>query len=570
MSLKTDIDQLAADAAIMHAIVQGPPALVSTAGGNIKSLALAVGDLETSATASAAAAAASASAASNSAASANTSAGTATTKANEAAASATAAANVAGAGMWASGSYTAGNTAWSPLNFITYRCINTGSRTIDPSLDPTNWASVAITPAGVDIKIESFYSRINDIGKAGHPGFAVGICPALPAGFTVLPGTNFPSSDQYGNYQFSDGSIMVWVPAYYYKYGTGANGLAVNVVSVKAEWEYATVAAANADGYALHRAFYDNGAVQRGVFVDKYKCSNNAGTASSIKLGIPLSSSAANAPFSGLTGAPANSYYGAIAAAKTRGANFFSSSLFIRAALALLSLAHAQASTSTTYCAWYSSGSTNFPKGCNNNALGDAQDGALTFTGTGYLTTNKTGSANVLAKTTHNGQNCGVADVNGTIWEICLGITSDAANIYILKPASQMKAITAGNTLATDAWGATGIAALYDNLGTTFGALWATGVNRTTAFGAATQVFDAAINGNAWNATGAGVPLAGGVGGTNAFGNDGLWDYKPNEMCPISGGGWDASSSAGAWALYLGYGRGTSYNYVGFRAALYL
>lgn len=413
----------------------------------------------------------------------------------------------------------------------------------------------------------------NDIGTAGQPGFGVGICPSPPSGMYPLSnGTFNPFDADYGNYQYTDGSIMVWIPAFYYKYGTGANGFAVNIVDIKPLSAYTDVATANADGYALHRAFYDGGAAQSGVFVDKYKCSNNGGTASSIRNGNPLSSAAANNPFSGLTGAPANFYYGAIAAAKTRGANFFPGSLFIRSALALLSLAHAQASTSTTWCAWYNA-TYNFPKGCNNNALSDAQDAALTFTSAGnatYPTANKTGGANVLAKTTHNGQNCGVADLNGTIWEVCLGLTSNGTNIYVLKTATAMKNITASNTLATDAWGATGIAALYDDLGTTYGALWATGANRATYFGNAGQVFSEAVSGNAWNAAGAGVPLSGGVGGTNAFGSDGLWDYKPNEMCPIAGGNWANSSSAGVWALYLDAARGSSTDSVGLRAALYL
>ena len=431
-------------------------------------------------------------------------------------------------------------------------------------------------------------SQIGHIGTPGAAGFGVGICHAPPAGMYPLSnGTFSPFDDDYGNYIYSDGSIMVWIPAFYYKYGTGANGLAVNVVDIKPLGYFVTAAnspfksaalfadevtAANAAGYALHRAFYDGGALKYGVFVDKYKCSNNGGTASSIRNGNPLSSAAANNPFSGLTGAPANAYYGAIAAAKTRGANFFPGSLFIRSALALLALAHAQSSTAATWCAWYHA-TNNFPKGCNNNALSDAQDSALTFTSAGnatYPTANKTGSANVLAKTTHNGQACGVADVNGTIWEICLGLTSNGTNIYILKTSAAMKDITAGNTLATDAWGATGIAALYDDLGTTYGALWATGANRVAYFGAATQVFDAATSGNAWNAAGAGVPLVGGVGCTNAFGNDGLWDYKPNEMCPIAAGGWSTSSAAGVWALNLNSARGTSGDYVGLRAALYL
>jgi uncharacterized protein YmfQ (DUF2313 family) len=458
---------------------------------------------------------------------------------------------------------------------ITMYSFRTGQSSVG---EPLNyWNSL---PIGVEIsEIKPAHtilitndSNINNIGVAGYLGFGLGICPAVPAGFASLAGTNIPSSDQYGNYQYTDGSIMVWIPAFYYKYGTGANGFAINIVSIKSESAYANVAAANADGYALHRAFYDNGIVQRGVFVDKYKCSNNAGIASSIKLGNPLSSAIDNNPFSGLTGAPSNIYAGAIAAAKTRGANFFSNSLFIRSALAMLALAHAQASTSTNWCAWYdASGINNFPKGCNNNALGDVNDATLTFVATGnatYTTANKTGSANVLAKTTHNGQNCGVADVNGTMWEICLGLTSDATNLYLLKTSVQMKAITAGNTLATDAWGASGIAANYNNLGATFGAL----TNSSTAkyFGAATQVFDASINGNAWNASGAGIPLIGGVGGTNAFGNDGLWDYKPNEMCPLVAGAWLTGSAAGVWALHLYTARGDSDSRVGFRAALYL
>lgn len=478
--------------------------------------------------------------------------------------------------------------------------------------------------------------NINNIGIQGAAGFGVGICPALPAGFVAMSGYDQVGTENYGNYQYADGSIMVWIPAFFYKYGTGSNGLSVNIVDIKPESAFASVAAANTAGYALHRAFYDGGAVQRGVFVDKYKCSANAGIASSIKNGIPLSSNATNTPWSALVNAtgtvaassasttlnftavtsgilavgqrvnaagvtagtyisamgtstggvgtvilsaamtatggaattsPGEFYYGAIAAAKTRGTNFFSGSVFIRGALALLALAHAQASTSTTWCAWYHA-TNNFPKGCNNNALGDQNDAALLFVTSGYSTANKTGSANVLAKTTHNGQNCGVADVNGTLWEVCLGITSDATNFYVLKTSATMKNITAGNAAATDAWGATGIAALYDSLGATYGALTVSSTAKT--YGSATQVFDAATSGNAWNAAGAGIPLVGGVGGTNAFGNDGLWDYRPNELCPIAAGDWGGAASAGAWALYLSTVRGTSYANVGLRAALYL
>lgn len=368
---------------------------------------------------------------------------------------------------------------------------------------------------------------------------------------------------------------MCWVPAFYYKWGTGGD-LTVNEVSIVDYSAFVSVAEANQYGYALHRAFYDGGAVQPGFFVDKYLCSYNSGTASSVQNGIPLSSAArgslSNEVFSDLTGAPGANYGGAIAAAKTRGANFFCNSRFIFAALALLAYAHARASTATTYCSWYHA-TNNFPKGANNNALGDAQDAAILYTGDGngtYAGAPKTGSANLFARTTHNGQNSGVADLNGVLWEVTPGLTSNGTNLYILKTSAAMKNVTGGNTLATDLWGATGIAALYDDLGTTYEAL--TDSNTVKLFGSASQVFSEATSGNAWNAAGMGIPLAAGVGGTNAFGNDGLWDYAPiglNELCPISGGAWGDSSAAGVWTLYLTNVRATSNIAVGFRAALY-
>jgi hypothetical protein len=439
----------------------------------------------------------------------------------------------------------------------------------------TETALRSMSPLRVRQAIFAASAAINSIGTMGAAGFGVGICPMeqLQAGMVPLNGATNPLSDNYGNYQYLDGSVMVWVPAFYYKWGTGSNGLGVNVIDVKAYSAYADVATANAAGYALHRAFYDGGSIQPGFFIDKYQASSNGGVASSIKMGNPLSSNSAHNPFSGLTGAPTNAYHGAIVAAKTRGAQFFCNSRFIHAALALLSYAHAQASSSTTYCAWYGS-TTNYPKGNNNNALRDTNDTSVIWVSDGYSNAGKTGSAgyaggagNVFAKSTHNGQNCGVADLNGNMWEINLGMTSDGTNFYVLKTSVAMKDITSGNTLATDAWGATGIAALYDSLGSTYQSLAASSPEKN--YGSASQVFSAATSGNDWNAAGAGVPLSAGTGGTNAFGSDGLWDYRPNEMCPFSGGAWGDGSNAGVWAFLLSNVRGDSTGYVGFRAASY-
>ena len=422
-------------------------------------------------------------------------------------------------------------------------------------------------PFGIRIGAAGGAGTVNSIGTPGQLGFGVGIAPEIPTGFAAMTGTTDPASANYGNYQFSDGSVMVYIPAFFYKYGTGSNGLAVNVVDVKPYGFFTDVAAANAQGYALHRAFYNGGAIRPGVFVDKYQCSNNGGIASSIRNGNPLSSNSAHNPFSGLTGAPSNIYAGAINAAKTRGTRFFCNTQFIGAALALLANAHASASTNTTYCAWYMAGA-NFPKGNNNNALGDANDATIAYVSDGYSNAGKTGSANFPAKVSHNGQLSGVMDLNGNMWEIRLGLTSNGTNYYLLKTSVDVGTITSGNTLATDAWGATGLAAIYDNIGATYESMQATSSFKN--IGAAGQVLSAATSGTAWAAAGAGIPLSTGTGGSNQFGNDGLWDYRPNELCVLSGGNWNNGSNAGVWALYLADVRGDSSDNIGFRAASYL
>lgn len=435
-------------------------------------------------------------------------------------------------------------------------------------------ASPVSFPNGIRVGTATGAGTINNIGVAGQQGFGVGIAPSLPANMAKLYGTEDPASDNYGNYQYSDGSIMVYVPAFYYKYGTGANGFALNVCDIKPFSQYADVATANAAGYALHRAFYNGGSIRPGFFVDKYLCSRNGSVASSIKNGVALSSAIrgglADTPFSII--GQANAFYGVIGGAKTRGAAFHPKTMFQNAALALLANAHGSASSNTTYNAWYSASSTNFPKGNNNNALGDSNDATIAYVWDGnaaYAGCGKTGSANFFSKTTHNGQNCGVADLNGLLWEIApFGLTSNGTNFFLLNTAVDVTTITASNTLATDCWGATGLAAMYTDIGTTYGPLTASVTNKV--FGAAVQVLSEATSGTAWAMAGAGIPLVGGVGGSNQFGNDYLYDARPNEMCPVCGGHGSNGSNAGVWALACAYSRGSSYDLYGWRSALYL
>jgi hypothetical protein len=436
------------------------------------------------------------------------------------------------------------------------------------------------------------------IGQPGTAGFGqAAYYGTLPAGFSALVGSDTETSEHYGNYQFSDGSIMCWIPAFYYRIGHSSNptyaDYGANSVDVQAITAYSDTAAANADGYALHRAFINAGAEQRGFFYDKYQCSNNSGTASSLKDGNPLSSNSAHNPFSGLTGSPANAYYGAFAAAKTRGSPFHVSSRFQFAALALLALAHAQAATSTTYCAWYdAAGSTNYPKGCNNNALSDTNDSAVKWQSDGYSACGKTGSAgygggtgNVFAKSTHNGQDCGVADLNGNMWEINSGMTrpgstvsdvaqqNDATAFYILKESADVNTLTGGWNDATDAFGdATHLSTLYDAITLNHignGAGWQRFGNSASPTNA---VLDNATAGDGYRQTVTGIYTADGHNSTgiNLFGADGLYEYHRANLCLLSGGPWIGTSTAGVWALYLSHYRTASDGHVGFRSAAYV
>ncbi len=434
----------------------------------------------------------------------------------------------------------------------------------------TSAASEAVQPATPVVD-----ATVNNIGVQGTALFGVGITDKLPLGMSEMTGTRTVGHENYGNYQHSDGSIMCWIPQFYYRWG-GADSprsakYGLNSLDVKSKHDFADVAAANAAGYAVHRAFYDDGQLKDGFFVDKYQASNNGGIASSIKNAIPMSSSVSNAPFGGLTGTPANTYAGAIDAVKTRGGAFFVTTLFVQRALSLLSMAHAQAATSVDNCAWYdSTGIANYPKGCNNDALGDVDDATVKYTATGYLKAGKTGSATQFAKTTHNGQANGVADLNGNMYEICLGVTQMAGTFYALKTTAKASTLTSGAATASDAWGATGIAANYESLGASIGAL--TGSARSMMIGSASQqVFSSATSGKEWQASCAGIPLATGVdtAGTDLFGHDRFYDNRVDDMCPLSGGHWNDGALSGVWSVHFLYSRALSYNTVGVRAALY-
>lgn len=563
-------------------------------------------------------------------------------------------------------------------------------------LDATWWD--ALQPNGL----------VNNIGVPGTAGFGVGICPSLPAGFTPLPGSTNPLSANYGNYQHSDGSVMVWIPGFYLRLAHAGNptyaAYGVNSIDIQPLSAYPSEAEANADGYYLHRAFVNAGVTQLGFFRDKYDCSLQGNVASSIANAMPMVSGqvsmaatameagkaytvltvgttdytlvggtnvvgarfTATGPgagtgtvsqqvgFLGATAngqAPANIYAGAINAARSRGAKFVPETIFMADALSRLTEAHAQASTSSTYCAWHdATGAKNFPKGNNNGALKDIDDATVTFTSAGvaaYTAFALTGSGAPFAKTTHNGQACGVTDVAGNIWKINPGLTCIAAaktitgatqanpvqltiaahgyatgrlamitgvvgmtqlndkvykltvidantvsldgvdgtaftayasggsctsgTFHLLKSSVDVAALTSGATLATDHWGATGVAAQFDQVEVNFATGYPSNGFAQRFGNGANAVFDWASPAGRALAM-AGMPAAGGVSvaGTNLMGLDYFYQYIRDQLCVISRGVWDYGSGAGSRARLLSNSRTYAYGDVGFAASRYL
>ena len=434
------------------------------------------------------------------------------------------------------------------------------------------------------------------IGTQGGQGFGVGEYPhSLPSWITAMSGTSDPASANYGNYQGADGSVMVFVPKFFYRIGHTSSpryatyGLnAVDIVGIET---FASEAAANAAGYALHRAFIDGGSVKSGFFVDKYLASKNGSTSCrSVKDNIPISlnSSAGYTNSNGMVtseGTCTGILADAVLLSRSRGVGTFNvASIFMYDALATLSLAHGQASTSATHCAWYDA-TNNFPKGCNNGSLADANDSSVTFVtagDSGMTAKPKTGSGSPFAKTTHNGQACGVADLNGPMWQAMPGVTNAGTSAtdttqktngdaYVLKPSVALASLTHGWNGTDDAWGnAANLATKYDLISGFFP--WGSATGSVYFGNGSNQVFSGATSGTSYLRKCCGVQetTAGtSASGTNQFGADECYQYNRANLFPLASGSWNSAANAGVFSRNLLNSRSSGNPYFGFRAAAY-
>lgn len=305
-------------------------------------------------------------------------------------------------------------------------------------------------------------------GDPGEAGFGVGVYAGDPAdltaiGLTPMPGCEDPLSENCGNYIHTNGSVMVFIPAFVYRIGQPSapsySRDGANALEIRDAFEMGMPAGSTdvnwtpGDGWALHRSAIDGGVLKLGFFVDKYLCSKKPGNLSiavSMKSANQISLSTHGENSSSMTGC--DGYISdAITLSRARGEAYSCVSAFQWSALSILSLACGQAAKSAENCAWYDSNhKINFPKGCNNGSRGDTNDSSVKFDQHPESSSlGKTGSGAPFAKTTHNGQDCGVADVNGCMCQPLLGLYQGGnGTFYVAKESYRMHDFTKDNCTA--------------------------------------------------------------------------------------------------------------------------
>lgn len=469
-----------------------------------------------------------------------------------------------------------------------------------------------IGPRGLWDIDNSWYGYIDEfkytIGLAGLAGFGVGCCrpELLPDDIAELPGTTDRFSPNYGNYvHVPSASIVCFLPAHYIDLqapGTGNDAFLTRVV----------ISSTQSGNSVLAKAFRNGGSELAGVFVDKYQGSNvrpdgsgmpnssdglpgtlpnSGGVFASRPLHWPVSaigvSGTLRSPFSYCNSTvlnpsattPANNYGGVWALCQSRGSDWYPVPMWTRIHLGYLALAHAQAlldtggtpvANATTNAAWMDT-APYAPKGNNNNGTdvnktalafsrtdiggntsGWAGESARAFTGAARI-----GTLSAMEHTTHNGQLCGIADVNGNQWDITPGLTNNTGTNAGYKLFSDLDDYTtvssnAGITgaanvisLAADVsddgvwWGATdGWTYLVPNSGGTYhpSSTWAANATRKAM-------------------AECGLPRQAGTSGsqtsTNIFGGDGFYRYHRNDLLPLCGGAWVFGARAGSFAVFL-------------------
>lgn len=306
------------------------------------------------------------------------------------------------------------------------------------------------------------------IGSAGQQGFGVGVYGGDPADLTAMglapmEGCEDPTSDNYGNYIHTNGSIMCCIPAFCYRLGKATapsykrdvvDALEIKDATKFPQFSHDAVFSSPdfGDDWILHRAFVDGNKLKNAFFIDKYLCSNVNGRATSVKNAdwLMCCDDTTKPYFTKHISGTVGQAYDAITLSRARGDYYSLVTCYQWSAISLLSLAHGQAATSADACAWYDEfHTTNFPKGATEEYGRDFNDNSIKYTYHSYSNVfAKTGSGTPFNKTTHNGQASGVADVAGVCNQWTIGACNpDQATVGLMNTTTTAHEITQDNVV---------------------------------------------------------------------------------------------------------------------------
>lgn len=325
------------------------------------------------------------------------------------------------------------------------------------------------------------------IGSAGQQGFGVGVYGGDPADLTAMrltpmEGCEDPTSDNYGNYIHTNGSIMCCIPAFCYRLGKatapsysrdGVNALEIEDATKFPQFSHDAVFSSPdfGDDWILHRAFVDGNKLKNAFFIDKYLCSNVNNQAASVKDAdwLMCYNDTTKPYFTSYILKTVGQAYDAITLSRARGDYYSLVTCYQWSAISLLSLAHGQAATSADACAWYDANhTTNFPKGATGEHALDFNDATIRYTYHSYGSEfAKTGSGTPFNKTTHNGQASGVADVAGVCNQWTIGAcNTKRATVGLMNTTTTAHEITPDNVV--DANLRTSYSTSFDNVPRSF------------------------------------------------------------------------------------------------------
>ena len=385
-----------------------------------------------------------------------------------------------------------------------------------------------------------------DSGTPDMTGFGQGPCPRQDVldklNLEPMPGCDEPGNANWGPYkEKTTGSIFVYLIPFWIYVGTDPTGahadLGEDYATAVPYYTYPDEESAAADGYYLLPGFKNGGKIQ-GVFRGLYIGSKSGTKLVSVKNAQPCTESNANL----------------MQYARNMGDGYFMESLQVRAIITAISYLvgiHGNP-------AWKdATGTMNFPKG-NNNSGRDYNDSSVTFP---QSSSPKTGMGTPYAKTTHNGEECGIPDVAGCYYQWHLGMTTPTEGfqnnkVYILKPSVDITTCTFDTSAATDLFGTKAhLLTMYDEVtlpnagqSTRWGNASAPSLHRSTDADRALAFM---------------VPRQGGVSsnGTNRYGQDQayLTSIEPS-LVPCSAGHWYYGSGAGVFYRDLDFSRGDGGN----------